>query len=461
MPSVQKKKSYLLLNKLSPHQALLLYYLAGILLGTGLLMLPAASQTNALPFLDALFTATSAQCVTGLAVVDTGSQFTSFGQIVILILIQIGGLGITTFSVYLFYYLRLGVGHRGRMLIHETLLHSPIDSVQGLIRDILMLTVAIEGLGAFILGWSFVPEFGWLKGTYYAIFHAISAFCNAGFALFPDSLCRYSTSPLVNITVMGLITLGGIGFLVMRELLGLLRPASRARRRLTLHTRLVLWTSLALTVGGAAALYLLESSAALKGLGGMERMWVALFQSVTARTAGFNTIDLGILEIPSLIVVMFLMFIGASPGSSGGGIKTTSLALFVAILHSRLKGNPHTNIFHRTIPAEAETKTLSLVMLAMLILGLATFTLLTIQVGGLSFSASRGAFMDFVFEAVSAFGTVGLTVGGSAKLLPAGKLLIILLMFVGRVGLLTVAFAILQRRREHALRYAEENIMIG
>jgi len=461
MSQAPKKTGLLPLRKLTPHQALLLYYAGGILLGAALLMLPAASQTSPLPFLDALFTATSAQCVTGLAVVDTGSQFTLFGQLVILALIQIGGLGITTFSVYLFYYLRLGVGHRGRMLIHETLLHSPIDSVRELIRDILLLTLAIEGLGSFALAWAFIPEMGWFKGIYYAVFHAISAFCNAGFSLFPDSLCGYSSSPLVNLSVMGLITLGGIGFLVMRELLGMVRPPRGTRRRLTLHTRLVLVTSLVLTLGGTIAIYLLESSASLQGLGGMERLWAALFQSVTARTAGFNTIDLGMMEIPSLFLMMFLMFIGASPGSSGGGIKTTSLALFAAILHSRLKGTPHTNIFRRTIPAEAETKVLSLVMLAMLILGVAIFSLLAIQLGGLSLSQSRGAFMDFVFEAVSAFGTVGLTIGGTAKLLPGGKLLIILLMFIGRVGLLTVAFAILQRRQEHALRYAEENIMIG
>ncbi|PLY12921.1 MAG: potassium transporter [Desulfuromonas sp.] len=458
---IASRSSSFSLQKLSPHQVLLLYYAAGILLGAVLLMLPVASRTTPLPFLDALFTATSAQCVTGLVVVDTGSQFTLFGQLVILTLIQIGGLGITTFSVYLFYYLRLGVGHSGRMLIHETLLHSPIDSVRELIRDILILTLAIEGLGAFALAWSFIPEFGWLKGSYYALFHAVSAFCNAGFALFPDSLCAYRSSPLVNITLISLITLGGIGFLVIRELLARLKPPNGPRRRLTLHTRLVLWTSLALTCGGAIALYLLERPASFSSFGVAEQIWSALFQSVSARTAGFNSVDLSMLEIPSLFLIMFLMFIGASPGSSGGGIKTTSLALFIAILHSRLKGNPHTNIFRRTIPAEAETKVLSLVMLAMLILGVSIFSLLTIQLSGLSFSDSRGAFMDFVFEAVSAFGTVGLTVGGSAKLLPAGKLLIILLMFIGRVGLLTVAFAILQRRREHALRYAEENIMIG
>ena len=193
-----------------------------------------------------------------------------------------------------------------------------------------------------------------------------------------------------------------------------------------------------------------------------EGVWTSLFQSVTARTAGFNTIDLNRFEVPTLVLMMFLMFVGASPGSSGGGIKTTSLALFVAILHSRLKGSQHTNVFRRTIPDELVTKTLTLVMLAALLVGFCAFWLLSVQMSGLSFSESRGVFMDYMFEVVSAFATVGLSLGATAKLVPAGKVIIILLMFVGRVGLLTAAFAIIRRSREDTVvRYAEENIMIG
>jgi len=455
MNRVQKR-----LRQIPPGQALILYYAVAILAGALLLSLPAAAHGTPLSFLDALFTATSAQCVTGLAVVDTGSKLTLFGQLVVLVLIQIGGLGITTFSVYLFFYLRLGVGTRGRWIIQETLLHTPVESMKDLIRAIFVLTIVIEGAGALLLACAFVPDLGLAKGLYYALFHSISAFCNAGFALFSDSLVGYRDNPLVNLTVMALIILGGIGFLVMKELLDLLRRGRR-RRRLSLHTRLVLWTTGVLVVGGAVLIGLLEAGSSLAGRGFGEGLWTALFQSVTARTAGFNTLDLNLFEVPTLFLMMFLMFVGASPGSSGGGIKTTSLALFVAILHSRLKGSAHTNVFRRTIPDEVATKTLTLVMLAALFVGAATFALLTVQHPGVASSHSRGGFLDYTFEAVSAFATVGLSLGATGKLVPLGKVIVIVLMFVGRVGLLTMAFTIVRRARRDAVRYSEENIMIG
>jgi trk system potassium uptake protein TrkH len=448
------------LKNIPPGQALILYYAAAIVLGALLLSLPIAAHGSPLSFLDALFTATSAQCVTGLIVVDTGSKLTLFGQLVVLVLIQIGGLGITTFSVYLFFYLRLGVGMRGRWIIQETLLHTPVESMKELIRAIFFLTVIIEGVGALLLAFAFVPDLGLARGLYFALFHSVSAFCNAGFALFADSLIGYRDHPLVNLTIMGLIILGGIGFLVIKELLDLLRR-ERRRRRLSLHTRLVLLTTGLLITGGALLIGLLESGTSLAGRGIGEGIWTALFQSVTSRTAGFNTIDLSLFGVPALFLMMFLMFVGASPGSAGGGIKTTSLALFVAILHSRLKGNPHTNVFRRTIPDEAATKTLTLVMLAILFLGAATFALLAVQTQGQAYAGSRGALMDFAFEAVSAFATVGLSLGATAHLVPMGKIVVIVLMFVGRVGLLTMAFTIVKRARRDAVRYSEENIMIG
>jgi len=447
-------------KNLSPGNVLILYYAVAILLGSAALCTPWAVNGPPLPFLDALFTATSAQCVTGLIVVDTGSRFTLFGQSVILFLIQTGGLGITTFSVFLFFYLGKGVSLRGRWLIQETLLHTPVGSMGELLRSIFWLTLVIEGIGAALLAVAFVPQMGLAQGLFSALFHSISAFCNAGFSLFSDNLIGYSNSPLVNLTIMGLIILGGIGFLVICEILEMLRH-KKERRRLSLQAKLVLWTTFILIVGGALAIGLLEKGAALKGMSFSEGFWVSLFQSVTPRTAGFNTIDLNRFEVSTLVLMMFLMFVGASPGSSGGGIKTTSLALFVAIMHSRLKGSQHTNVFRRTIPDELVTKTLTLVMLAALLVGISVFWLLAVQVPGLSFSESRGMFMDYLFEVVSAFGTVGLSLGATAKLVPAGKLIIILLMFVGRVGLLTAAFAIVRRTREDSVRYAEENIMIG
>ncbi len=448
------------IKNLPPGQVLILYYAAAILLGAVLLTLPIAARGEPLSFLDALFTATSAQCVTGLVVVDTGTKFTLFGQLVVLLLIQIGGLGITTFSVYLFFYLGMGMGIRDRWLIQETLVHTPVDSMRDLIRGVFLLTLIIEGIGAVLLALAFVPDMGVFRGLYCALFHSVSAFCNAGFSLFPDSLIAYRANPLVNLTVMGLIVLGGIGFLVMKEVIDLLKPG-KGRRRLSLHSRLVLLTTVLLIFVGAGLIGLLEGPTSFKGMGFGEGLWTALFQSVTARTAGFNSIDLNLFEVPTLFLVMFLMFVGASPGSCGGGIKTTSLALFIAVLHSRLKGNPHTNVFRRTLSEEAASKVLTLVMTALMLLAAAVFILLAVQLQGLSASASRGVFMEYTFEAISAFATVGLSLGATSKLLPLGKVLIIVLMFIGRVGLLTVAFAMVRRKREDAVQYAEENIMIG
>ncbi|NLC70715.1 MAG: potassium transporter, partial [Desulfuromonadaceae bacterium] len=404
----------------------------------------------------------SAQCVTGLIVVDTGTRLSLFGQMVVLVLIQLGGIGITTFSVYLFFYLRIGVGIRGRWMIQETLLHAPVGSLRELIREILLLTLFIEGIGALMISSVLIPQLGFWPGLYASLFHSISAFCNAGFSLFPDSLIGYRSHPLINLTIMGLIVSGGIGFLVIRELLAFWpwRQGS-ARKRLSLHSKVVLLTSAILIAGGALLIGLLEFNAAFAEMPFAEGLWTALFQSITARTAGFNTIDLNLLRLPTLFLLTFLMFIGASPGSAGGGVKTTTLALFIAILHSRLKGSPHTNIFHRTIPDEAITKTLSLVMLALLLIGGAIFALLTVQLPGPATEQTLPGYMVYTFEAVSAFATVGLSMGATSQLLPAAKVVIILLMFVGRVGLLTVAFSIARRTRHDAVRYGQENIMIG
>jgi trk system potassium uptake protein TrkH len=456
------KPKPLQLKNLDPGWILILYYGFAILLGAALLSLPLAAHGEPLSFVDALFTATSAQCVTGLIVVDTGTKLTLFGQLVVLLLIQIGGLGITTFSVYLFFYLGMGVGIRDRWVIQETLLHTPVESLQDLVRSIFRFTLAIEAVGAALLATAFVPQMGWSKGLYSAVFHSVSAFCNAGFSLYADSMVGYRANPLVNITLMGLIILGGIGFLVIKEVFDLSKKQpARRRRRLSLHSRLVFMTTAVLIIGGALLIGVLEAPSALASMKTSESIWVALFQSVTARTAGFNSIDLNLLEVPTLFLMMFLMFVGASPGSCGGGIKTTSLALFVAIMHSRLKGNPHTNVFRRTLPDAAVTKTLTLVMTALLFVALAVFSLLAVQLQGMPAMASRGVFLEYTFEAVSAFATVGLSLGATAKLVPAGKLIVVLLMFIGRVGLLTVAFTMIRRSREGAVHYAEENIMIG
>jgi trk system potassium uptake protein TrkH len=451
------------IKNLSPAQALVFYYAAAIVLGTLLLATPLAAHGEPLSLLDALFTATSAQCVTGLIVVNTGTKLTLFGQCVVLALIQVGGLGIMTFSVYLFIYLKVGVSGRGRWIIHETLMHSPVNSWRDLIRGIFLMTLVIEAAGAVLLAFAFVPVLGFWEGVYSAVFHSISAFCNAGFSLFTDSLVGFRDNPLVNLTVMGLIILGGIGFLVIRELIQVARVRARKRSqrpKLSLHTKIVLVASSFLIVFGAVMIGWLESGNSLAAMPFTEGLWTALFQSVTARTAGFNTIDLNTFRAPTVFLVIFLMFVGASPGSAGGGVKTTSMALFFAIFYNRLKGNQHTSLFRRTIPDEAITKALALVLLAIILIGIALFGLMIVQSPDLAHENMR-EFLGYTFEAFSAFGTVGLSIGATAKLNALGKLIIIVLMFVGRVGLLTMAFAIAGRTRRHAPRYAEENIMIG
>ena len=451
------------LKKLSPAQTLVFSYAAIIFAGTALLAMPVATNGAPLSFLDALFTATSAQCVTGLIVVDTGTRLSLFGQGVVLLLIQIGGLGIMTFSVYLFIYLRVGVSIKGRWIINETLMSTPVSSWRELIRGVILMTLVIELVGTLLLSFAFIPQFGFWSGLYHAVFHSISAFCNAGFSLFSDSLVGYRDSGLVNLTVMALIILGGIGFLVLRELHQVVlnwRKTQRRWLRLSLHTKIVLVTTLFLIVYGTVTIGLLESHDAFAGMSFTEGFWTALFQSVSARTAGFNTIDLNTLREPTLFLIIFLMFIGASPGSAGGGVKTTSLALFFAIFYSRLKGSPHTSLFRRTISDDVITKALGLIILAIILIGLALFFLLIAQAPHLAHERPR-EFLSYLFETFSAFGTAGLSIGATSKLTTMGKVIIILLMFVGRVGLLTMAFAIAGRTRHHIARYAEENIMIG
>lgn len=446
-------------KKLPPGESILIYYAVAILLGALLLATPWAAQGEPLSFLDALFTATSAQCVTGLIVVDTGTRLSLFGQLVVLVLIQIGGVGIMTFSVFFFIYLRAGVSMRGRWVIHETLLHKPVGSLPELIKGIFLMTVGIEAVGAALLAFAFIPDLGIWQGLYSALFHSISAFCNAGFSLYSDSLVGYRDDGLVNLTVMGLIILGGIGFLVIQEVLQLWRQRRRPRRKISLHTKVVLLTTAFLIPYGTVLIGWLEADHALSGMSLMEGFWTALFQSVTARTAGFNTIDLNAFQAPTLFLIIFLMFIGASPGSAGGGVKTTTFALFVGILYNRLRGNPNTNLFRRTVPDEAVTRALALVLLAVSLIGIALFGLLIAQ-SHAAVESSR-SFLFYAFETVSAFGTVGLSLGATGELTALGKIITIALMFVGRVGLLTLAFAIAGRHRPYAPRHAEENIMIG
>jgi trk system potassium uptake protein len=438
---------------LDPPKVLVLGFAALILLGSFLLTLPIATvDGDGLPFLNALFTATSATCVTGLVVVDTGTTFTLFGQLVILSLIQIGGLGFMTFATFFFLLLGKKISLKERLLLQESLNNLSIEGIVRLAKRILIFTAIIEILGGIILSFRFSFDMGLGKAIYYGFFHSISNFNNAGFDLMGEfrSLTPYVDDPTVTLTVCLLITLGGIGFIVMNELF-----EYRETRRLSVHTKIVLWTSLILTVGGAILIFLFEfgNAKTVQPLSPIGKILGAFFQSVTSRTAGSNTFNIPDLTHPTLFLIIFLMFIGASPGSTGGGIKTTTFATLLGTVWSQIKGKEDVVFFRRRIEVEIIFKALTVTVSGLFLVIVITM-LLTITESGQDF------FM-ILFEATSAFATVGLSMGLTPELSPIGRILIIFTMFAGRVGPLTVAFAIAMKRKPDAFRHPKGRIMIG
>jgi trk system potassium uptake protein len=444
-------------QKMNPAMIIIYSYLIVDLLGTLLLSLPVSSKGPGVPLLDALFSATSALCVTGLTTVDVGTTFTTFGQSVIMALMELGGLGVMTFSVVFFLFLGRGFSTRGRWIITESFASSPNRHVKSLLKVIFLFTLSIQVVGALLLFVQWRKEMSAASAVYAGFFHSISAFCNAGISLFPTSFVNYKGSILLNATICSLIVLGGIGFPVIYELFNRARSL-RARKRVatSLHTRMVLTTTLVLIVAGALLVFVLERDNQIAGLTFKEQILASLFQSITARTAGFNTLDTGSLAVATLFILIILMFVGASPGSCGGGIKTTSLAVLVAILNDRIRGRNTASLFKRTIPEETVSKALSVFILAVIVLTAGLVTLLVTQP-----NPPREDFLTYLFEAVSAFGTVGLSMGITASLTAVGKIVIITIMLLGRVGLLTVAYVVTSRRVVAPYRYAEEKVMIG
>jgi trk system potassium uptake protein TrkH len=325
-----------------------------------------------------------------------------------------------------------------------------------------LFTFLIEFLGAVILFmyWSF--RFPWSRAAYLAFFHSISAFCNAGFGLFPDNLVHYQGSFTVSLTIAGLIILGGIGFPVAYELVGVYQKKKRGSRiRLSLHSRLVLLTTTVLIFGGMLILYGIEYNDSLDRLPVHQGLLVAFFQSVTARTAGFNTIDMAALTNASLLVMIILMFIGASPGSCGGGIKTSTFALLAGLLWNRLQGKNHVHLFRHTVPDEAVSRSVALFALACGLVLTMTTLVLMVESGNVPFAKAGGRLMEVLFEVVSAFGTVGLSIGITPKLEPISKILIIITMYLGRVGILSLGYSIARKEERHPILYAEESVMVG
>ncbi len=439
---------------LSPERILLGSFAFMIILGTLTLKMPFATRGGHISTVDALFTATSAVCVTGLVVVDTGSFFTLGGQLVILGLIQAGGLGIMTFSVLFWRLLGREVSLREKMALEESLTARPVRDVLGIVKGVLLYTGVFEAIGAILLLTRWVGSFPLPKAFYLSVFHAISAFCNAGFSPFRDSLASFRGQWWVNLTVGGLIVSGGIGFMVLAEL----KERLSERRRLSLHTKVVLTTTAILIAAGALLIWITERGNVLRGMSLGEQVLVSLFHSISARTAGFSTVDVGQMGDAALFVLVLLMFVGASPGSCGGGIKTTNLAILFSLGYNRLMGRTEAVIFRRTVPRETVARSMALLIGSFLFL---TFMLLFFLVSEESgVPHKEGLFLEILFELASAFGTVGLSAGMTSRLDALGKVLVAVTMFVGRLGLLTMAFA-LAKRKEAKILYAEEDIMVG
>jgi trk system potassium uptake protein len=444
-----------------PTQLLALSFFVIIMAGTSLLMLPCSANGQMLTFYDALFSATSATCVTGLSVIDIGTRLTFFGQIVLLALIQIGGLGILTLSSFFIYLLFGQLSIFNREIIQESLTQQPIKNFGSFLKVVIASTLIIEIIGAVILTLRFLKHYPMNKAAYFGIFHSISAFCNAGFSPFSNNLENYKGDLIVNVTVMTLIILGGLGFIVLMDLKqGWKGHKRRFMLKLSFHTKIVLVVTTCLVIGGALIFYLLELKNSLIDHPQKTKILVSFFQSVTSRTAGYNTINIGSLLNTTLFLLILLMFIGGSPGSCAGGIKTTTFFLLIIFLIARFKNQEDVNVFNRRIPQQTISKIFSITFFSMIIIILAAFLLDITELVNVSPQQSRGSFLEFLFETVSAFGTVGLSTGVTPHLTNIGKVIVSIVMFIGRVGPLTIALAVAEKKPLR-YKYPEEDLLVG
>lgn len=443
-------------SRISAMQSIVLTFLVIILVGSLLLSLPISARSRqATPFLTALFTATSATCVTGLSLVDTCTHWSGFGQAVILLLIQVGGLGFMTIASLFFFATRRRIGLKERLVMAQSLGVDQLSGIVHLVQHVLLGTFLIEGAGALILTLRFCCDLPFGKALWWGVFHAISAFCNAGFDIVGaveagGSLIPFVADPVINVTLMLLITLGGLGFLVWEDLIRV-----RRFRKMSIHTRLVLVISAVLTFGGAAAFAAMEwhNPDTLGGLSAGRKLLASLFQSVTTRTAGFCTIPQGALTGASKAVTDFLMFIGGSSGSTAGGVKTVTVGVLLLSVIAAARGRSRVTVFHRTIHAQQVSNAVAVV----------TVVFLLAFGSGIILSVTNGLpFGDCLYETVSAIATVGLSTGITASLNVVSKLILIVLMFFGRVGILTISLGfLLSNQAEERYSYAEAKVLIG
>ncbi|MSN99259.1 Ktr system potassium transporter B [Bacillus paralicheniformis] len=433
--------------QLSPSQLLVLVFLFFIILGTLLLKTPAATS-KPIGWIDTLFTSTSAMTVTGLAVVDTGTDYTLFGQLMILVLIQLGGLGIMSFAVLIFIMLGKKIGLKERLLIQQSLNQTSLGGIIKLIKSLFIYSFAIEMLAMLILAVKWVPEYGFARGVYYSLFHAVSAFNNAGFSIWPDSLMWYEGDPLVNLVISFLFIIGGIGFTVLSDLWH-----KRSFKKLSLHSKLMIYGTFIINLSAMIFIFLLEyqNQKTLGMLPPAEKLWGAYFQAVTPRTAGFNTTDIGSLHESTITLLLLLMFVGAGSASTGGGIKLTTFLVILLSVITFLKGKKHISIAKKTLKDQLIIRSLAISTISVLLILAAVFILNMTE---------PKPFLAILFEVVSAFGTVGLSMGITADLTPIGKIMIIFIMFLGKLGPLTLAFSLAKPEQEN-IRYSSEDILTG
>lgn len=452
---VLQPRAVRLRRKLTPSRSLLLGFSSLIVGGTVLLHLPVASRGQvAQPWVDALFTATSAVTTTGLAVVDTGSFYSLFGQLVVLALLQIGGLGYMAFIAFAALMIGRKLSVRTGHTLQESIAGLQPGEFTDFVRSIFLLTFLCEAAAALVLGLYWTPQFGASRAFYLGVFHAVSAFCTAGFSLFSDSFMAYRDVPLVNVTIAAVTIPAALGFLVLRDLQRYLVALARGvwPRRLSLHTKLTLTVSTALLVFGMGGILVGEAHA-YSGLSLWQKSAAVSFQALSAATTtGFNSVDVGAMTGTSLFAIVILMFVGASPGGTAGGIKTTTLGTIFCTVTALLRGNEDAVAFGRRIPEDTVHRALTIGLLAAVVVTVDTLVLSATE---------KGSFLEVLFEVVSALGTVGLSAGITTSLSTPGKLILSATMLIGRLGPLAIGFALLARPSAPRIRYAEERIFIG
>lgn len=442
-----KKEKKKFLPTLNSSAQIALGFVLLIVMGTFLLKLPFAT-TQFLSWLDTLFTATSAVTVTGLIVVNTGTAFTVFGQSVIMVLMQLGGLGLMTFAVSVFLLLKRKVGMQQRMLIQESLNQNTTGGLIQLVRGLIVFALGLEGIGFILLSFRWIPEFGWAKGAFVSLFHTIAAFNNAGFSIWSDNLSAYQSDPIVTFTITSLFMLGGIGFTVLLDLWH-----HRKFKLLSLHSKIMIVGTVVLNLIAFLLIFAIEYSnpETLGNLTIAGKALASYFQALTPRTAGFNSVNIAAFYPATLLLTILLMFVGAGSASTGSGIKLSTFIVLLLTPLTVLSGKKETSVFGRTIKETAILRAFTITIISLSFVFIATFILTLTE---------HASFMQILFEVVSAFGTVGLTIGLTPHLSITGKIVIMLVMFTGRIGSLTIA-SILAKKKESYIRYPKEDVFIG